>query len=126
MTELTVSETEPGEAGKGGEGGVLMITNADFVAAVFPSVPEGAFAAVCSKAGDPGVGGWVANRADSVIANLSAVHNNFVGCSSFYPGEDGSFLAYPVDTPNTLPIVLRSIFNYYIQCLWCGNRISTE
>ena len=37
----------------------------------------------------------------------------------------GSSLAYPVDTPNTLPIVLRSIFNYYIQCLWCGNRIST-
>ena len=34
--------------------------------------------------------------------------------------------AYPVVTPNTLPIVLRSIFNYYIQCLWCDNRISTE
>ena len=59
MTELTVSETEPDEAGKGGKGGVSMTTNADFVAAVFPSVPAGAFAAVCSKAGDPGVGGWL-------------------------------------------------------------------
>jgi hypothetical protein len=93
MIDLTVSDTEPDEAGKGGEGGVLMTTNADFVAAVFPSVPEGAFAAVCSKAGDPGVGGWFAKRADTFIENLSAEQNNFVGCSSFYPGEDGSFKA---------------------------------
>ncbi len=91
--DLTVSGTDPEEAGKGGEGGVLMITNADFVAAVFPSAPERAFVAVCSKAGDPGVGGWRASRADAVIENLSADQNNFVGCSSFYPGEDGSFKA---------------------------------
>lgn len=65
MNDLTVSDTEPDEAGKGGEGGVFMLANADFVAAVFPQFPEGAFAAVCSKAGDPGVGGWSASRADS-------------------------------------------------------------
>lgn len=91
--KLTVSGIEPDEAGKGGEGGDFQVTNADFVAAVFLQLPDGAFAAVCSKAGDPGVGGWVANRADTVIENLSAGQNNFVGCSSFYPGEDGSFKA---------------------------------
>lgn len=89
---LTVFDTDPKEAGKGGEGGVLT-TNADFVATVFPSVAESAFAAVCSKEADPGVGGWMASRADAVIKNLSAEHNNFVGCSSFYPGKDGSFKA---------------------------------
>ena len=91
--DLTVSETEPDKAGKGGEGGVLMMTNAEFVAAVFPQLPEGAFAAVCSKGGDPGVGGWMASRADTVIEALAAEQNNFVGCSSFYPGDDGSFKA---------------------------------
>ena len=49
---------DPEEAGKGGEGGVFPCTNAEFLAAVFPSLPEGAFAAVCSKNGDPGLGGW--------------------------------------------------------------------
>ncbi len=49
----TVSITERVEAGKGGEGGVLQINNAEFVAAVFPLLPEGAFAAACSKSGDP-------------------------------------------------------------------------
>ena len=90
---LAVFETEPDKAGKGGEGGVIMLTNADFVTAVFPLFPEGAFAAVCSKAGDPCVGGWIAGRADLVIANHTAEQNNFVGCSSFYPGDDGSFKA---------------------------------
>ena len=92
-TRLTVFDTEPVDAGKGGEGGVLVLTNVEFVAAVFQQLPEGAFAAACSKAGDPGVGGWTASRSGSVIENLTAEKNNFVGCSSFYPGEDGSFRA---------------------------------
>ena len=90
---LTDSPTEPLEAGKGGEGGVFQITNADFVAAVFPLLPEGAFAAACSKGGDPGLGGWSANRADQVVANLTSANNNYIGCASFYPGADGSFRA---------------------------------
>lgn len=84
---------EPREGGKGGEGGDLQITNADFVAAVLPVLPEGAFAAVCSKSGDPSLGGWSASRADLMAGNLSATSNNYIGCSSFYPGEDGSFRA---------------------------------
>ncbi|MEF8753801.1 MAG: DNA-primase RepB domain-containing protein [Accumulibacter sp.] len=90
---LTDSMGEPMEAGKGGEGGVLRIDNAEFVAAVFPLLPEGAFAAACSKSGDPGLGGWPASRADQVASSLSAANNNYIACASFYPGDDGSFKA---------------------------------
>ena len=85
--------TEPVEAGKGGEGGEFQITNAEFVAAVFPRLPEGAFVAVSSKSGDPSLGGWPANRADLTADSLTSETNNYLGCSSFYPGDDGSFKA---------------------------------
>jgi hypothetical protein len=91
--ELTVSLTDPVEAVKGGEGGVFQITNAEFVSAVFPILPDGAFAAACSKSGDPDLGGWLASRADQVAINLPAANNNYLGCASFYPGDDGSFKA---------------------------------
>ncbi len=90
---MTVSATDAVEAGKGGEGGAFSITNAEFIAAVFPQLPNGAFAAVCGKSGDPGLGGWVAGRADQEVVSLSVTTNNYVGCSSFYPGDDGSFRA---------------------------------
>ena len=90
---LTVFPSESEEVGKGGEGGVLHIANAVFVAAVFPLLPEGAFAAVSSKVGDPAIGGWPARRLDAAAESPSAETNNFLGCSSFYPGEDGSFRA---------------------------------
>jgi len=88
----TVLLPDPVEAGKGGEGGAFQITNAEFIAAVFTDLPEGAFAAVCSKPGNPNLGGWVAHRADRV-PTIVAEHNNYLGCSSFYPGDDGSFRA---------------------------------
>jgi hypothetical protein len=92
-SDLTDSSIDPLEAGKGGEGGVSQITNADFVAAVFRTLPEGAFAAACSKSGDPGLGGWLASRADQLAVKLTDANNNYIGCSSFYPGDDGSFKA---------------------------------
>jgi len=61
---LTDSPAEPMEAAKGGEGGDFQIANAEFIAAVFPHLPAGASAAVCSKSGDPSVGGWPASRAE--------------------------------------------------------------
>jgi hypothetical protein len=91
--DLTVLGTEPAKDGKGGKGGVFQITNADFVAAVFPSIPEGGFAAVCSKSGDPGSGGWLASGADQGADKMAATNNNYLSCSSFYPGDDGSFKA---------------------------------
>ena len=89
----TVLPSEQMEAGKGGEGGVFQITNAEFIAAVFTDVPEGASVAVCSKPGNPASGGWVAHRADRVPRIVDPDHNNYLGCSSFYPGDDGSFKA---------------------------------
>lgn len=90
---LTYFLPQPQEGGKGGEGGDCKITNAQFVAAIFPHLPEGAFAAICSKSGDPSLGGWIAMSIDQGAAGLSAAHNNYIGCSSFYPGNDGSFRA---------------------------------
>jgi hypothetical protein len=89
----TVFPGEPVETGKGGKGGDFKITNAEFIAAVFPLLPEGAFAAVCSKSGDPDSSVWPARRADLAAMRLSAKANNYIGCSSFYPGVDGSFRA---------------------------------
>lgn len=88
-----VSSAAQHEGGKGGEGGVFEITNAEFFAELFPHLPKGAFAAVCSKPGDPCVGGWPANRADQIIDKLSTINNNYLNCSTFYPGNDGSFKA---------------------------------
>jgi hypothetical protein len=89
----TVLPSEHMEAGKGGEGGVFQVTNAEFIAAVFTDLPEGASAAVCSKPGNPASGGWVAHRADRLPRIVGPDHNNYLGCSSFYPGDDGSFKA---------------------------------
>jgi hypothetical protein len=91
--EPTVSPTEPKEAGKAGKGGEIRITNADFVAAVFPRLPDLAFAAVCSKGGDPGKGGWPASRADVEADRLLSSSNNFIACSSFYLGDNGAIRA---------------------------------
>ena len=91
--DMTLSTPEQDEASKGGEGGDFQVTNADFVTEVFQQLPEGAFAAVCSKPGDPGIGGWVARRADAAVPRLSVEHNNYINCSSFYPGVDSSFKA---------------------------------
>ena len=93
LAALTVFPTEAVEAGKGGEGGDFQITNAEFVTAVFPRLPEGAFVAVSSKSGDPSIGGWPARRFNLLTDTLSADTNNYFGCSSFYPGDDGSFKA---------------------------------
>lgn len=65
------------------------ITNAEFIAEVFPQLPEGASVAVCSKAGDPTEGGWSARPSSSTT--LQTTNNNYVSCSSFCPSDDGTF-----------------------------------
>lgn len=91
--ELEVFVAGPPEGGKGGEGGDFQISNADFVAAIFHRVPEGASPAICTKSGDPNQGGWIATRADQALAHLSPENNNYVNCSSFSPEADGSLKA---------------------------------
>jgi hypothetical protein len=90
---LPVLPTEPEKGGKGGKGGAVLITNAEFIEAVFRRIPDGAFAAVCSKHGDPDKGGWYAERADQEGTNLRSEANNYINCSSFYPSDDGSIKA---------------------------------
>lgn len=92
-TKPTDFSTGLEQGGNGGKGGEFQITNAEFVAAVITRVPDGAFAVISSKPGDPNKGGWIACRADDAMGSLDASTNNFVGCSSFYPGGDGSFQA---------------------------------
>jgi len=89
-SEMPLLRTEPN---KGGEGGVLQLTNGEFIDAVFPTLPEHAHAAVCSKSGDLSEGGWLAQRADQATANLAPTANNYVNCSSFYYGDNGLFRA---------------------------------
>jgi RepB DNA-primase from phage plasmid len=81
------------EAGKGGEAGVPEVTNAEFVAAIFRDVPDGAQVAVCSKAGDPGQGGWYAQSANDVDGQCPPGNNNYINCSTFYPDNDGNLNA---------------------------------
>ena len=50
---------------------VNSIINAEFIAAVFNKLHEGAHAAVCSKPGDPTTGGWLAKPADRYFTDLS-------------------------------------------------------
>src|SRR4051794_28180942 len=90
----TVLPSKHREAGKGGEGGDFRIPNADFIAAVLADLPKGAAGAVCSKPGNPTLGGWVAHRADGPMSSIAGPdNNNYLGCSSFYPGDDGSIKA---------------------------------
>jgi hypothetical protein len=93
MTVFTPELEEGGKGGKAGEGGVFEITNAEFIAAAFHNLPDAAFAAVCTKSGDPGIGGWSAQRADKGIERLSVDYNNYINCSSFYAGEHDSLKA---------------------------------
>lgn len=88
---LTFPTSELVEGGKGGEAGNLSITNSIFVLAVFPHLPEYALAAICSKAGDPSNGGWVAVRANDSLERLSVHDNNYINCSSFFLSTDDSF-----------------------------------
>ncbi|MDB3929462.1 RepB family DNA primase [Paracoccaceae bacterium] len=78
---------------KGGEGGVSKVTNLEFIDAVFPRLPKQAYAAVSTKNGDPTKGGYTARRADQATTNLAPTANNYVNCSSFYHGENGSLRA---------------------------------
>lgn len=71
----------------------LNLQNHEFIAAIFKDIAKGAFPAVCSKPGSPETGGWHAYSADSPLTKLVPENNNYVNCSSYYPGEDGSFNA---------------------------------
>jgi hypothetical protein len=74
-------------------GGTLEVTNAEFINTIFTHLPEGAFAAVCSKEGDPDINGWFARRGDLEAEKLSPTANNYVNCSSFFLAGGEQFKA---------------------------------
>lgn len=69
------------------------ITNEEFISAIFSGVAENASPLVCSKRGDPEVGGWSPIPACQVQAVCLDSNNNYVNCSSFSPASDGSWKA---------------------------------
>ncbi len=85
---LAIAQSSTG-AGEGSN--FTHVTNADFMAEVFHKIPDGAYAAVCTKPGDPTTGGWTARRADKSVNSLQASHNNYLNYSSFKIGSDGAF-----------------------------------
>lgn len=66
------------------------VTNAEFVKAIFGTLPAGISPAVCTKYGDPTVGGWPAMKAGNVDQQCLSNWNNYVNCSSFYEDEYGN------------------------------------
>ncbi|MBK6928405.1 MAG: hypothetical protein IPH15_13020 [Comamonadaceae bacterium] len=84
------NDVEGKEAGPGVE---LNVSNAEFIKAVFHTVPEGASALVCSKVGDPSAGGWMPKRADDVGQWCLPGSNNYINCASFHPDVDGTVSA---------------------------------
>jgi hypothetical protein len=74
-------------------GNAAAVSNADFINAIFGSMPDGVSALVCSKPGDPTNGPWVAKPATQVEAVCPAYLNNYFNCSSVRPNADGTFSA---------------------------------
>jgi hypothetical protein len=72
----------------------IAITVPEFMSAVFGALPEGYYAAVASFPGDPKLQkGWTALRYDKGTCTIDATTNNYVACSSYRMGYDGSFNA---------------------------------
>lgn len=89
----TVRTTDTQSDCEGGEGVNLQVNNAEFISAIFSTLPPNASAAICSKVGDPTEGAWFAKRADAVVEHCLAGKNNYVNCSSFTPSDDETFKA---------------------------------
>ncbi len=86
-----------GKGGEPGEGGVskpfYTLSNEEFIAHVFTSVPDGATPATCSKTGDPTAGSWVAVSAKATVDSCPPTYNNYFNCSSFKMDAEGGVKA---------------------------------
>lgn len=69
------------------------VTNAEFIAAIFTDLPEGAQHIVVAKAGDPETGGWSPQRAEIADRVCRSDLNTYFNCASVYPGEGGQVVA---------------------------------
>lgn len=68
------------------------VTNANFIAAVFGNLLNGASAVVCSKSGDPALGGWMPMPA-AKVHGCAANMNNYFNCATFMAASDGTYHA---------------------------------
>lgn len=90
----TVAPEIPADAGSNLPfGGAATVSNADFINAIFGSMPAGTSALVCSIVGDPTTGFWAAKPAAQVQAVCLPTHNNYFNCSSGMANRDGTFSA---------------------------------
>ena len=93
INDSPISQLEGGTAALAIPTTPLNIQNHEFIAAVFQKLPQNTFSAVCSKPGNPESGGWIAQQVTETILQQSNKNNNYINCSSFFPGNDGSFNA---------------------------------
>lgn len=70
---------------------LIQISNHQFITELFRGIPENAYAAVCTKPGNPEDGGWKARPIKGKNLELPIGSNNYICCSSFYLTADGSF-----------------------------------
>lgn len=91
------------------DGSAEAVTNAEFIAAIFGSMPEGTSALVCSKPGDPTTGPWVAKPATQVETACSAHLNNYFNCSSVRAGTDGECKAKKENAESYRCLVLDDV-----------------
>jgi hypothetical protein len=90
---LTDSSTEPLEAGKGGEGGVFQGHQCRLCGGGVSLPARRRLRGGVLKERRPRSGRMVSQSCRSGGQHLSAANNNYIGCASFYPGDDGSFKA---------------------------------
>ncbi len=69
----------------------IKLKNKEFISAIFRNTPNNAFQAICSKPGDPEIGGWAARKiTKDEEPQLSDQYNNYLNCSSFYQTDEGN------------------------------------
>ena len=86
----TVLAARPVEAGKGGEGGVFrirMLNSSPRFSRTCPKVPL----RPCVRSPATRTGRMASQARGSGAHDVAPEHDNYLGCSSFYPGDDGSF-----------------------------------
>ncbi|OYU00708.1 MAG: hypothetical protein CFE36_14440 [Sphingomonadaceae bacterium PASS1] len=90
---------EGGEAGEGGKSAPstafarLQPTNAEFLAAIFPDLPDGARIVVTGLDGNPKSGGWVAHDSSQIEDVCRINRNTYFNCASIWPATDGTLAA---------------------------------
>ena len=101
-TVLTLAPTGAPEGGEAGEGGdsapftafaAIQPTNAEFLAAIFPDLPDGARIVVTGLDGNPKSGGWVAHDSSQIEDVCRSNRNTYFNCASFWPATDGTLAA---------------------------------